>query len=286
MPLNSQRLEQFFALARERETIRRMKDSGHAPPWTNDPVFRGNYFCNVFREDDRTTRWFRENIRDPLKDTCRVELATIIFRWFNYIPTGELIRYLLVEGDWSNLRQSLETILVPVKARGEKLFTGAFIVKSPNGKNKLAGILDCIEAAPRILADGPEDRTLRAYHTMLQRVPYLGPFMAYQVVCDLRFTSVLEKAPDIDRWTAPGPGSARGLAIMFDEPVRSYTSASQQALMVERMIGILGASGRSDLWPPDWREWELSTVQHWLCEFDKYVRAASGERMKRKYPVA
>jgi len=29
--------------------------------------------------------------------------------------------------------------------------------------------------------------------------------------------------------------------------------------------------------------WEMREVEHWLCEYDKYRRAASGKRMKRKF---
>jgi hypothetical protein len=275
----------FFAFARERELTRINKESGAPRPWTDDPIIRGNYFCNVFREDDKTTRWFRESIRDPLRDTCRVAIATIAFRWFNYIPTGELIKDLLVRGDLHGLASQIATILRPLQQRGDKLFTGAFIVKSPNGTDKLSGILSCLDVAPGVLADGPDQWSLQAYHQLLQRIPFLGPFMAYQIVCDLRFTAVLESALDINSWTAPGPGSARGLAWLdAGGELFNYNSASGQATMVQRMQVLLEESRYPLHWPTGWRPWELSTVQHTLCEFDKYQRAKAGERMKRRYP--
>lgn len=60
-------------------------------PWTTDPVLQNNFFCNPFRELDKTTQWFRENVREPLRNSPDVIMATIIFRWFNYIPTGEAL---------------------------------------------------------------------------------------------------------------------------------------------------------------------------------------------------
>jgi hypothetical protein len=51
----------YFALARERESIRRGRLAGALPPWTHDPIFRQWRFCNVHRENDRTTIWFRDH---------------------------------------------------------------------------------------------------------------------------------------------------------------------------------------------------------------------------------
>lgn len=279
-------ISDFFAFCVARERLRIAKDSGFPKPWTHDTVLANNYFCNIFREDDRTTRWFRENIREPLRDDWRVLLATTIFRWFNYIPTGELIRPLLLgEAQGAALVAELERVLRPLQQRGAKLFTGAFIVKSPNGCDKLTGILRCVEQA--LATSFPTERLQRlsGCHEVLQQVPFLGPFMAYQIVCDLRFTSLLENAPDINLWTAAGPGSARGLAWLDGGAPLSYTSALGQDRMVQRMRNLLIESKKPEHWPFTWREWELSTVQHSLCEFDKYQRAKAGESMKRRYPT-
>ena len=170
-------LAEFFALARERENLRLRKEWREAKPWTEDPILRDNYFCNVFREDDRTTRWFREQVREPLHYEPAVVWATIVFRWFNYIPTGELIKSILLADGSAD---ELETVLRPLQQRGEKLFTGAFIVKSPNGTDKLSGILDCIRAADAFLnrEAGRLTNTLEQAHEALQEIPFLGPFMA------------------------------------------------------------------------------------------------------------
>lgn len=282
-------LEEFFAVAREREMLRMRKDVDLPKPWTEDPILRDNYFCNVFREDDRTTRWFREHIREPLNGCNRVVIATIVFRWFNYIPTGELIRPLLLDRslDGKEFVAQLERTLRPLQQRGEKLFTGAFIVKSPNGVDKLTGILRCIDAAISTPVNRDANSSLEAMHRNLLDIPFLGPFMAYQIVCDLRYTHWLEMAPDINSWTAPGPGSARGMAWLFGGQPYSYTSPSGQSALIQQMRFVLSKSRDEALWPAHrngWRPWELSTVQHWACEYDKYKRASTGERMKRRYP--
>lgn len=271
----------FFANAREREEIRLRKRGGEPPPWSRDRVFQETYLCNVNREHDKVTTWFRENVRDPLRDTCRVPLVTVAFRWFNHIPTGEQILESLLRSQ--NLVVSLEVALRPLQQRKEQLFTSAFIVKSPNGMDKLTGVLSCLGKAGWILADGPGDDTLAAYHALLMRVPYLGPFMAYQVVCDLRHTAVLENAPDINTWACPGPGSARGLQRVFGGPLLSYGSASGRKTLVEMMTELLAWSRAEEFWPKRWWPWELSTVQHWACEHDKIERVRAGGKSKRWY---
>jgi hypothetical protein len=90
-------VETFFEAARKRYSIKLLRDSGRAGPWTDDPIFREWSFCNVFREDDKTTVWFRENVRQHL-DGLRAIEATVCFRWFNFIPTGEKVLDLLLNG--------------------------------------------------------------------------------------------------------------------------------------------------------------------------------------------
>ncbi len=87
----------FFTLARERESIRRRKAAGCRD---RGPTIRSCaqwHICNVHREHDRTTAWFREHVRSKL-DGWRAVEATIAFRSFNLIETGERIEDLLLDG--------------------------------------------------------------------------------------------------------------------------------------------------------------------------------------------
>ena len=113
----------------ERENIRLQKEvSKLPPPWTNDSILQEYKFCQVFREDDRTTRWFREHIREPMKNSPEVLMATVIFRWFNWIPTGRtLIKHGLLKR-WDR-KKAIEEI-----TKQPKWVTGAYIIKTPNGQ--------------------------------------------------------------------------------------------------------------------------------------------------------
>ena len=85
-------VDRYVYWIEERERIRYLKEEvQQEPPWTEDPILREFKFCQVFREDDRNTRWFRHHIREPLRNEPEVFMATVAFRFFNLIQTGKTI---------------------------------------------------------------------------------------------------------------------------------------------------------------------------------------------------
>ena len=66
-------IDAFFAYARERYRIRLKRNAGESKPWTDDPILAQYSFTEVFREDDKTTRWLRENVRDTFIIVCAME---------------------------------------------------------------------------------------------------------------------------------------------------------------------------------------------------------------------
>ena len=129
----------FFAYARARYQLMLDKEADFSRPWTEDPILQQFRFCNVFREDDKTTKWFRTHVREPHRHAPRILKATTIFRWFNRITTGEqLISHdLLWNWDSQLARVTLDHL--------HPLVTGAFMVKTPAKMNKLEGLIWCIE---------------------------------------------------------------------------------------------------------------------------------------------
>lgn len=282
------RVEEFFKYARERESIR-IKRYAQPFPWTDDKILQENRFCNVFREDDKTTIWFRENVRNFLQNYPRVLPATVIFRWFNRIETGEKILDLLVNADkWdtAEARKRL-TGVSPV-------VTGSYIIKTPNGMTKLEGLLWCFDQfLPkwRELYDTiiPGTTTMETLWTQLQEFPFLGQFMAYEIVTDLRFTHILKNAPDIMTWANPGPGAARGMGRLVegaDINTFKMQNKKHRQIVIEKMQELLEASKEEHNWPKEWQQWEMREIEHTLCEFDKYERIRLGEgKMKQKFRV-
>lgn len=282
-PVAFKHLDEFFRLARERYSIKLKKDAGAKRPWTNDEVLRDWRFCNVFREDDTTTAWFREHIRGPLAESKKVLFATVAFRWFNRISTGEILKDLLL-GKWSTpeARKRLAGVAPVV--------TGAYIINTPIGYTKCEGVLRSIEGFRKLEAQLQRPwTTLEEATQRLQLAPYLGRFMSYEVATDLRHTSLLRDAPDVGTWASAGPGCARGLGwTMYGDPkVFNYGSDAHQRRMQLAMQAVLRASRDPKHWPGEWPLWEMREVEHWSCEVWKYVntRFYNG-RLKQRYVPA
>lgn len=273
----------FFETARERYRIKLAREEGKPKPWTQDRVFQAWRFCNVHREDDKTTYWFRKNIRGPLSaqgDKVKIAQATTIFRWFNRIETGIEIKDLLL-GTWdSNEARRRLLNFSPV-------VTGAYIIKGPDGYTKLDGVLYCVDLALPVLERVVPrwGDTLKGAWEDLNEIYYLGRFMSYEIVSDLRWTPVLENAVDINTWANSGPGCARGLGWVVSENPSIFNpgSARDQQLMLEHMTTLLALSKEELYWPGSWKKWEMREVEHHACEFDKYCRAKAGLKLKRRY---
>lgn len=267
----------YFATARERERIRILREAGKPAPWTEDPIFRAWRFTNIHREHDKTTTWFREHVRSKLDGLAVVE-ATLIFRWFNRIETGEIVKDLLL-GGWD--RQEAERRLTNV----QPLVTGAYMIKSPAGLSKLQGLLNCIDGARLLLPAQPVWSGLQEAWNALLVIPYLGPFLCHEIVTDLRWTPVLAHAHDVNTWSNCGPGATRGMGCVVagDPGVFNRGSARDQATMLDAMIELLAMSKDNRYWPQAWTPWELHEVEMWACEYFKYHSAQAGHRLKRKY---
>tara|TARA_R110002153_G_scaffold132597_2_gene281647 strand:- start:16708 stop:17547 length:840 start_codon:yes stop_codon:yes gene_type:complete len=273
--------KQFFEFVNEREHIRILKDAGALREhWTKDPILREFRFCNVFREDDRTTRYFASEVREPLRYHTGALIATIGWRWFNRIETCEKVAFTewaYARTDW--MREAFQDV--------HPLVTGAYIVKTPNGMSKLEGILKCIDVAndhwALKLVKESGKMSLEEMHHELMEIPYLGRFMAYEIVTDLRHTYLGENAPDIMTWANAGPGAIRGLGwVLESNPgLMSYGPKKSQEAACELMRCLLARSQSDWNWPD--RPWEMREVEHCLCEFDKYRRAQGGQRLKRRY---
>jgi hypothetical protein len=271
-----ERLERFFYWIKERTEIQIKKDNKEPWPWTEDPILREYKFTNAYRENDRTTVWFRENIRDPLKNKPEVYMATIIFRWFNLIETGKTLIENNLHLDWDPEEARIK--ILPQK----KWVTGAYMIKSPTGKNKVRGICETItnvwNQRQSFLKRSPWNK-LQEMNTYLEGYPFFGPFLAYEIVTDLRFTYIGKDAIDINTWANAGPGAMRGLNRIHGRPL-DYTSKKND--WCGEMKVLLDISPHYELGGL----LELREIEHSLCEFDKYerVRTGLGAPRSKYYP--
>jgi len=266
---------EFFTTARERYQIFLRRRRGEPPPWTDSQTFQRWRFCNVFREHDRTTEWVRENIRDPLWDQQRVVTAMALARLTNRISTMEKLHEAGLFHNW-DARRAIE-----VMDSCHSVVTGAYRINTPASRSKVHGVAWIVDGVHEIEAVVWENaKNLQSTWQMLQSVPYVGGFIAYEITSDLRWTSMLKDAPDVLTWANPGPGAIQGLSIL-DHDLRFSNKATSRITMMQHLLSL---SQHHTYWPSEWPSWEMREVEHWLCEFAKWCRAEHyGQRLKRRF---
>lgn len=294
-------VDRFLYWIRERHKIYLKRKAGRQRPWTDDEVLQSYFFTNPYRENDKTTVWFRENIRDPLRNKPEVLFATVCFRWFNKIETGRLLfggdprfeedmdqRFsigcafnLLVK--W-NPKMAVKRLRIRAND-GYPVFTGAYMIKAGNGPKgcKIPNVCNALSNVwknRKQILDDIEGGTLEDACTILKEFPYLGGFMSYEIVTDLRHTYLLENASDIMTWCNPGPGCKRGLARLEGRSIeRKKIRLAKDWLDQMRKLLVIAQRRLKSLPPLEMRE-----IEHSLCEWDKYERMRLNEgRSKRKY---
>ncbi len=271
----------FWYWVNERHMIYVRRTAGLPKPWTQDPILRDYKFVNVFRELDAGTVWLREHfierydrVREHSVLPSLVLFNVCWYRMFNWRGTGAILGF---RHSWDV--QTVSSILEDCLRNHAQVFTGAHIVYSPPGQSKVDAIVDTcrriFEKRDVLYARAREKRLLEETFYDLTRFPNVGPFMAYEMVTDLRHTSVLSDATDVNVWANVGPGAMRGL--------RRLDPKALPAKGLRMMRDLLGRS--REMTGEHVPDMELRDVEHSLCEFDKYCRVKYGEGKPRSsYP--
>ena len=291
------RIDELASYMKKRQNVLLLRQCNRQPPWTADPILHHGRFCNVFREDDRVTIWIEENIRKPYANHPNLWFMLCIARYINWPPT---LQFLINQQRWPdnpdfhpiNITFGLEELA----KTGTKVYTGAYMIRAESNekaewykwtKHKyiaeivLGRLWEDKEDWQRVVESKP---TLEEVWLKFQAPRYIGwgPFMAYEVVTDLRHTRYLNGARDIMTWANAGPGAIRGLNKMYGRELSAKPKPSQtnqeMYIIQEEM------NAHPELWPEDWSQLEMRDVEHNLCEFSKYERVRLGEgHMRSNY---
>ena len=281
--MDTEAVERYFGWINERHAIYQRRISGMPPPWTEDKILLEYKFTNPFRENDKVTVWMRQNWTKPHDNRPHEE---IIFNCclFRMIGTSEFADHhgWVREWDPTRTKELIKTRL----EKGLRTFTGAYIItnqgiKAPKAEVVVDHFLSPIWQAKEALAKTATDtNSLQKVHEALGRYRGWGGggFMSYEVVTDLNYTPVLDKAEDRLTWANAGPGAKRGLNRIHQ---RDLKKGMTQEVANEEMWDLyrLGYKYLGDHVPED--KVDMRTIEHSLCEWDKYERVRLGQGKPR-----
>lgn len=267
----------------ERERARVAKAAGRPKPWTKDRLLRDYRWCNVKRMDDRVSQellneWYDHGVG---MDGATQVIAATLARLVNRTDTLREVskhRPFRTSRVLSYLRQTLAAR----DARGETVFTGAYLIPGVAGRRKTDSVCDLVE---RVAVDArtlAQQTSMKACWRALTAYPGLGSFLAGQIAADLAQLPLGVRWDDRHRWAPLGPGSARGLNRLRgydkDRPLKQAEFDQELPALIEVLRPRIKAIWYS-------RSLVAMDVQNCLCEFDKYLRLTRGEgTVRARYP--
>lgn len=272
---------------RARHAITAARAEGGAKPWTDDPILQSYRFCNVYRELDTTTQWIAENVRRPYQRNPNLWFMLALCRQINWVPTLARV-FAGPPGGFGKSGYSPSILAQAIEAEKEfsgKSYTSAYMLTAggASGGTRKSWITSSLILGP--LWNARAELAPRLGHSLQEATEALsdyygfGPFVSYEVACDLRYCPEwLEDAPDKYTWANPGPGARRGLNRLGGRALDDKLSMKTCVAEMRWLLAVTSESWEHS--PP----LEMREIEHSLCEFDKYERVRLGQgKPRQKY---
>jgi hypothetical protein len=270
----------FFEFINKRHLIWFKRSKGLPQPWTEDPILQKYKFTNVFRELDRGTLALRKMLEGHEEDRIGTVFNIWWYRLFNLDVHAENLGFVPATGRGMDLLRDY------FLGREGKIFTSAHMTTGVGGEPKVITYLRAVEDAydnAEALVD-----VCDAYHSMeaafnaILPCYMVGRFVAYEIICDLRFRLLRFDPKDIFTWANMGPGAKRGLnRLGMNHETQDAGVKSMRTLFFEaaqHLASHVLQHYSQEEEPP----FELREIEHSLCEFDKYERARLGDGRPRQ----
>lgn len=280
-----------FASRRQDTYFHRIKNHSISPQH-KDPIISKYKFTNVYRASDRVSQYLIRNvIYAGSQDIEEIFFRTILFKLFNKIETWKLFENTFGHVTWSSFDlDQYDNILERAISSGVKIYSPAYImpsIKSVFAKQRKHSnhlMLLKMMMKNKVPQKIQQCKTMKDAYELLISYPGLGPFLAYQYVIDLNYSTITEFSEN--DFVVPGPGAISGISKCFSDlsgwtltDIIRYVTDSQ-----EREFERMGLSFKN-LWG---RKLHLIDCQNVFCEVDKYARvyhpefSAAGGRTRIK----
>lgn len=282
-----------FACMRHRIYLRRV--AGDPGPWTTDTVLSEYKFTNAFRAADRVSQYLIRLIYSDA-EACGASLflRVLLFKVFNKIETwnrvvGSLGLPVAHEFDYA----ACGGLLDGVRREGIPIYSAAYIMPS-GGRIGMPKHRMHLELIRRMLDERlperlQESKSLAEAYEMVLSYPTLGPFLAFQYVIDLNYSTLMNHSEQ--KFVVAGPGAVDGLSKSF-ESLGEYSPADAILWLSDIQADEFARYGLDfeGLWG---RPLQPIDVQNLFCEVSKYTRVTHPEirgrtgrkRIKQRFAI-
>lgn len=282
----------YWHFVHERNEIFYRKKNGDPKPWTEDPILQKYKFCNSYRINDRGSQYlvshviYDGKIRKPEDIVFRI----ILYRIFNLPSTWEALEKEFGDITLDNFDVDKYTDFLERLSRKQPVESNAYIMKPVPGKystkhgNWMAMLKSMFKQG--LGAKLLSVRNMRDGFKIMNSVPNLGNFLAYQYCTDISYSDTVNWL-ETD-FTIPGGGAKRGINKVFVNPDPEHLEEAiwwmydhQDEEFAKRGYDFKKLGGKRKLQPID--------LQNCFCETDKYCRVAhpelksSASKIKNEY---
>jgi hypothetical protein len=270
--------DSYWRFATLRQDVFFSRFSGDPFPWSKDPALKQYKFTNAYRAADRVSQYLIKNIiyDGGLPQTPKEVLFRILlFKLFNKIETWELLKHNFGTLTYEDFKfKEYDKVLNDAITSGRRIYSAAYIMPSVQSKfgfeRKHSNHLQLIEM---IIHQDTDQRLISARNMqsafeIIKGFPGLGDFLAYQLLIDINYSTLLNFSES--EFVVAGPGAKGGISKCFE-----YTAGLSHAEIIkfvtdrqDQEFERLGLSFKS-LWG---RPLQLIDCQNLFCEVDKYAR--------------
>ena len=288
----------FVVFIQERHSIwERRHSKVPSKSWTQNKILKEHWFTNIYRELDRGTAFLKRNLHETVFRSRKLEpltganyikiLKRVILKCFSYRLVNRLDTFLEFGKlpDVGDYEEWVTFLRYKYQLKGEEsiIFTRAH---QNNGLERYFKSMEFVKSnltsMAKELMEAARERSLKKCFFILKDVPGAGKFMSWQILCDLLELRLLGECTD-NQWTCLGPGAKAGLGKIFKE-VKDELTLTRQLRNLCQASGEGSAYEAMGLDPPLLlgKEVSLKNIEHALCEFDKYVRFATGQGVRQR----
>ena len=265
----------YWRFAAARQAMYEARLAGRPPPWTDDPILRAHRFTNCYRAADRVSQFLiREVAYQGPQAPGEVVFRILLFKLFNKVATWRLLEQKLGPPAWATFDlAAYDQVITDAMDAGIRPYSAAYVIPPPplGAARKHTNLLRLLAMMMDSDLAGSLQRaaTMRAAFELLRSFPGLGDFLAYQLLIDINYSTLLNFSEM--EFVVAGPGARHGIRKCFGpgsagvEPeIIRYMAGHQHDHFTRHGLTFTGLRGRRPL--------QLVDCQNLFCEVDKVAR--------------